>query len=59
MTQGGLILAAGHLRSKLEDKKRRKKTQKSRLTQNTPRHPQQPGGRDHLETAYDKTRPTR
>ena len=36
-----------------------KKTMKSRRTQNTPRHPQQPGDRDHLETVRYETRPTR
>ena len=41
----------------LEAKKRQKST-KSRRT-NTPRNPQQPGDRDHLETACDETRPTR
>ena len=34
-------------------------TKKSRPTQNTPRNPQQPGDRDHLEMARDETRPTR
>ena len=32
---------------------------KSRRTQTTPRNPQQPGDRDHLEAACDETRPTR
>ena len=32
---------------------------RSRPTENTPRKPQQPGDRDHLETACDETRPTR
>ena len=32
---------------------------KSRRTQNTPRNSQEPGDRDHLETACDETRPTR
>ena len=32
---------------------------KSRGTQNTPRNLQQPGDRDHLETACDETRSTR
>ena len=36
-----------------------KKQKQSRLTENTPRKPQQPGDRDHLETAFDETRPTR
>ena len=56
MRQGGLILEAGRVRSK---KKNEKKTPRSRRTQNTPRDPQQPGDRDHLETASDETRPTR
>ena len=32
---------------------------KSRLTKKSLREPQQPGDRDHLETACDETRPTR
>ena len=52
MRQGGLILAAGRVRSK-------KKRDKIRPTQNTPRNPQQPGDRDYLETARDETRATR
>ena len=57
MRQGGLVLAAGRVRSK--KKKNRKKThEKIRPTQNTPRNQQQPGDRDHLETACDETRPT-
>ena len=36
-----------------------KKKGKNRPTQNTPRYPQQPVDRDHLETALDETRPTR
>ena len=55
LSQGGLILAAGRVRSK---KKNEKKTV-SRRTQNTPRNPQQPGDRNHLEAACDETRPTR
>ena len=47
MRQGGLILAAGRVRSK--NKK------KIRPTQNTPRNLQQPGDRDHLETARRNT----
>ena len=53
MTQGGLILSAGCVRSK---KTERKQNTKSRRTQSTPRNPQQPGDRDHLETACDVTR---
>ena len=56
MRQCGLILAAGRVRSK---KTKRKINTKSRRTQSTPRNPQQPGDRDHLETACDETRPTR
>ena len=52
---GGLILAASRVHSK---KKNKQKETKSRRTQNTPRSPQQPGDRDHLETARDETRPT-
>ena len=53
MRQCGLILAAGRVRSK---KTKRKINTKSRRTQSTPRNPQQPGDRDHLETACDVTR---
>ena len=35
------------------------KREKIRPTENTPRKPQQPGDRDHLETVCDETRPTR
>ena len=44
-----------------EEKKNRKEkhTQKIRPTLNTPRSPQQPGDREHLETACGETRPTR
>ena len=57
MRQGGLVLAAGRVRSK--GKKNSKKREKICPTQNTPRHPQQPGDRDQLETARGETRPTR
>ena len=40
-------------------KSKKKNTTKIRRTQNTPRNPQQPGDRDHLETARDETRSTR
>ena len=40
-------------------KSEKKERNKSRRTQNTPRSPQQPGDRDHVETACDETRPTR
>ena len=56
MRQCSLILATGRVRSK---KTKRKKAKKFRRIQNTPRNPQQPGDRDHLETARDETRPTR
>ena len=58
MRQGGLILAAGRVRSK-KKKSKIKKHEKIRPTQNTPRNPQQPGDRDHLNMARDETRPTR
>ena len=58
MRQGRLILIAGRVRS--EKKKNEKNNHsKNRRTQNTPRNSQQPGDRDHLETACDETRPTR
>ena len=57
MRQGDLILAAGRARSKKTNGKKNMK--KSRRTHNTLRNPQQSGGRDYLETARDKTRPTR
>ena len=60
MKQGGFMLAAGRLRSKKKKKKSKKKDgKKIRPTQNTPRNPQQPGNRDHFETACDGTCPTR
>ena len=54
MRQGALVLAAGRVRSK-----KKKNTKKSAAPTNTPRDPQQPGDRDHSETARDETRPTR
>ena len=56
MKQGGLILAARRVRSKKTMSKT--KSRNIRPTQNTPRNPQQPADRDHLETARDETRPT-
>ena len=56
--RGGLVLAVGRVRSK-KNKSRKKKHEKIHPTQNPPRKPQQPGDRDHLETAREKTRPTR
>ena len=56
--RGGLILAAGRVRSN-KQKIEKKKPFKTRPTENTPRNPQQPGDRDHLEAACDETRPTR
>ena len=55
--RGGLILAAGRVRSK--KKKRKTSTRKKSPHPNTPQNPQQPGDRDHIETAYGETRPTR
>ena len=56
--RGGLILAKGRVRSK-KNKIGKKCAEKIRPTQDTPRYPQQPGDRDHLETAHDETHPTR
>ena len=42
-----------------EKKKSTKKAGKCRRTQNSPRNPQQPGDRDHLETTRNETRLTR
>ena len=42
-----------------EEIKAKKKITKPRRTQNTPRNPQQPGDRNHLEMACDETRSTR
>ena len=58
MRQGGLILAAGRVRSK------RKKTKIIIITKNpaapkTHHESTAAGDRDHLETACNKTRPTR
>ena len=58
MRHGGFIIAAGRVRSD-EKTGEKNKNQKSRRTQNTPRNQQQPGDRDHHETARDDTRPTR
>ena len=57
--RGGLILAAGHVRSK-----KRKRTKKHEIPPNTKKthhgiNPQQPGDRDYLETECDETHPTR
>ena len=58
MRQGGLTLAAGRVRSN-KKKSRKKKHEKIRPAENTPRKPQQPGDHNRLETACDETRPTR
>ena len=58
MRQGGLILAAGNMRSN-KKKIGKKKHEKIRRTLNTPRNARQLGDRNHLETARDETRPTR
>ena len=58
MRLGGLTLAAGRVRSKGK-KCRKKKHEKIRPTENTPRKPQQPGDHDRLETSCDETRATR
>ena len=58
MRQAGLILAVGRVRSKKENRRKRKQY-KIHPAPNTPRYPQQPGDRDHLETAGDETHPTR
>ena len=58
MRQGCLVLAVGRMRSK---QRKRKKNTKSHQTLKT-RHeiyPQQPGDRDHPETACSETHPTR
>ena len=57
--RGGLVLAVGRVRSKKKQNRKIKKQEKIHPTQNTPRKPQQPGERDPLETAREKTRPTR
>ena len=51
MRQGGLTLAAGRVRSKKKESK--KKTPKIHPTQNTPQQPQQPGDCDNVETARE------
>ena len=56
--RGGLILAAGRVRSK-KKKVGKRKNEKICPTENTPRNPQQPSDRDHLDTAREKPRPTR
>ena len=57
--RGGLILATGRVRSKKKNEKK-----KHEIPPNAKKHhhginTQQPGDRDHLETACDETRPTR
>ena len=59
MRQGGVILAVGRARSKKKKQLKKTKHEKIHPTQNTPRYPQQPGDRDHLETTRDETRPAR
>ena len=59
MRQGGLILAAGRVRSEKEKIGGGRKTRKVRRTRNTPRNSQQHGDRDQLETTCNETRPTR
>ena len=57
--RGGPTLAAGRVRSK--KKKIKKKTRNPTNHEKTHNeiNPQQPGNRDHLETACDETRPKR
>ena len=43
---------------KKKNEKKNEKTKKIAPPQNTPRNSQQPGDRDHFETACDETRPT-
>ena len=57
MRQGGFILHVDRVRSKKKNRKKQKQ-QKIHPAQNTPRYPQQPGDRDHLETARDETHST-
>ena len=59
MRQGGLILAAGRVRSKKKKNRKKENHGKIRPTQNTPRNPKQPGDRVQLETTCEETRPTR
>ena len=56
MRQGGLILAAGRMRSK---KKNDPPPQRNPAAPKTRQNPQQPGDRDHFEACCDKTRPMR
>ena len=55
MRQGGLVLAAGRVRSKKNNSKKKREIP---LHQKHTTNPQQPGDRDDLKTACDKTRPT-
>ena len=50
MKQGGLIRAAGQAVCV----RKKKKKEKIRPTQNTPRNPQQPGDRDHMRRLATK-----
>ena len=55
----GFILAVGRVRSKGKNKQKQNKNKKNHPTQSTPLNPHQPGDRDHLETAREKTRSAR
>ena len=54
-----LMRAAGRVRSKVKKKRKRKHAKKPTPFKTQHENPQQPGDRDHHETARDETRPTR
>ena len=57
--QGGLILAAGRVGSKIKKNRQKTPTKSAPPKTHHERYPQQPGDRDHLETTLDEARPTR
>ena len=58
MRQGGLILAAGRVRSKNNKIGEEKHEKVPPHPKYTTKPTQQPGNRDRVETARDETRPT-
>ena len=59
MRQGCLVLAVGRVRSKQSKTKKTNEIPPDTKKTHHEIYPQQPGDRDHLETAYSETRPTR
>ena len=57
--RGRLILAAGRVRRRKENERKKHEIPPNTKKTHHGINPQQPGDRDHLETACDETRPTR